>query len=193
VAAAKIMSRVKHIACVTIIGLAVLLIFPGWSTTVADTIRLRPGATFLSGLIGLAAFILFVGLSLVLVIVAAIFLAGIQLTELVPMVVVGGLIGYAAVIVGFWMLAAFLAEVIAGLAIGRLAFRDQGFGTRLVALIVGILVIGLILSVPFLGGILGFLVLLFALGSVCLWFVGQAPAQSFAPVPPQKPIPASVI
>jgi len=49
----------------------------------------------------------------------------------------GESIGYAAVIVGFWIVAAFLAEALAGLAIGRLALRDDGLGVRLGALVLG--------------------------------------------------------
>src|SRR5262245_993145 len=184
----KTFSRLKHAACVAIVGLIAVLLFPRWSTAVADTIRTRPGAAFMSGLVGFTAFIAFLVVTIFVIVVAAVLLAGVRLTELVPMVIVGGIVSYAAVIVAFWLLAAFLAEALAGLAVGRMAVRDQGLGARLVALILGVVVIVLILSVPILGSALGFFILIFALGSVGLWMIGQTPPQSFAPLPAEKPM-----
>jgi hypothetical protein len=179
---------------VALVGLAVLLLFPRWSTAWADTIRTRPGASFVGGLLGLGAFIAFLVVTVVVIAVAAIFLAGVRLTELVPMVVVGGMVGYAAVIVGFWILAAFLAEALAGLAVGRLALRDDAVGVRLGALVLGLLLVGVVLSVPYLGGLIGFVIFIFGIGSICLWLIGQTPAaQSFGPPASNKPMPATVL
>jgi cytoskeletal protein CcmA (bactofilin family) len=188
----KTISSIKHLACVAIVGLFVLLVFPRWSTTWADTIRTRPAASFLSGLIGLAAFIVMLVMAVVVIVVAAILLAGIRLDELVPMVVVGGMVGYAAMIVGFWLLAAFLAEALTGLAVGRCALRDDGIAARLGALILGIVLIGLLLGVPYVGGLVAFVVVIFGIGSICLWMIGQEPPQSFAPQPQGKPMTASL-
>jgi cytoskeletal protein CcmA (bactofilin family) len=189
----KTISSLKHLACVAIVGLLVLLVFPRWSTAWADTIRTRPAASFVSGLVGLAAFIALLVLAVVVIIVAAILLAGIRLDELVPMVIIGGMVGYAAMIVGFWLLAAFLAEALTGLAVGRAAVRDDGIMARLAALILGIVLLGLLFSVPFLGGIVGFVVLTLGIGSICLWMFGQEPPQSFAPLAQGKPMLASEV
>ena len=189
----KSISTVKHLACVVIVGLFVLLVFPRWSLAWADTIRTRPAASFVSGLIGLAAFIALLVLAVVVIVLAAILLAGIRLDELVPMVIVGGMVGYAAMIVGFWLLAAFLAEALTGLAVGRCALQDDGIAARLGALILGIVLLGLLLTVPYLGGIVGFVILTFGIGSICLWIFGQEPPQSFSPQPQGKPITASAM
>ena len=133
-------------------------------------------------------------LAVVVVILVAVFFANVQLTEMVPLVVIGGMVGYAAVIVGFWFVAAFLSEALAGFALGRLAFRNDGLGVRLGALLLGILLIGLLLSVPVLGGLIGFVVFIFGIGSICLWLIGQTPAaESLGPPAPAKPMPATVL
>jgi hypothetical protein len=143
--------------------------------------------------LGFAFFIAFLIVTVLIVILLAVFLANIRLTEMVPMVVIGGMVGYAAVIVGFWFVAAFLSEALAGLAVGRLALRNDGLGVRLGALLLGILLIGLLLSVPVLGGLIGFVVFIFGIGSICLWLIGQSPAESFGPPAPAKPMPATVL
>ena len=90
------------------------------------------------------------------------------------------------------MIAATLMVLLAGLAIGRMALRDEALATRLGALAVGVLAIAVVLSIPYLGALVGFVVLIFALGGICLWLVGPAQPQSFAPLPAAKPIPASL-
>jgi cytoskeletal protein CcmA (bactofilin family) len=189
--------RVRHLACVAIVGLVVLLVLPRWSGAWADNIRQRPGASFLSGILGFIAFIALLVIAVVVIIVAAILLGIATLGELIPMVIVGGIVGYLALIVGFWLLAAFLAEALTGLAVGRMAIGGNSVATRVVALILGLIVVGLVLSIPFVGPWIGFVILLFGLGGFCLWLVGSSPAEeTFGPPPPMagqppmKPMPA---
>jgi cytoskeletal protein CcmA (bactofilin family) len=191
-ALAKVFGRLRHVACVLIVGLATLLILPRWSDAWADTIRTRPLASFASGLAGLAAFIVLLVVAVIAIVFVALALGIASLSELVPMVVVGGIVGYIALILAFWLLVAFLAEAIAGLAVGRLAIHDEGLTARLGAMVVGVIAIAILLSVPYVGSLLGFVVIMFAIGSICLSLFGPAPPQSFAPPPPGKPIPSAL-
>ena len=78
----------------------------------------------------------------------SVLLLGIRLTELAPVVAIGGAVGYAAVFVGFWIVFAFLAEALAGFALGRMMFREESVGVRIGALLLGALVVGVMVSVP---------------------------------------------
>ncbi len=189
---AKFFTRAKHIACVALVGLLALLVLPRWSTAWADTIRTRPAASFASGLVGMAAFLVLLVLALIVIGIATVLLVGVRLTELVPMVLIGGAVGYAALIVGFWLLSAFLAEALTGLAIGRTAIRTDALPARLLALVIGAVVIGLLLSVPYLGWLVGFAITILGIGSIGLWMTGQGTPQSFAPLPSGKPVMAAV-
>jgi cytoskeletal protein CcmA (bactofilin family) len=190
---AKIFGRLRHLVSVLLVGVVALLLLPRTTAAWAETIRTRPAASLLSGSLGLLAFIALLVVAFVVIVFVAILLGVATLGELVPMVIVGGIVSYAALIVGFWLVAAFLAEALTGLAVGGIAFRDSSFVTRLAALLTGVFPIALLLNVPYLGGILGFIVLLFGLGSICLWLIGQAPTQSFAPLPAGKPVPATMV
>jgi hypothetical protein len=189
----KVLSRLRHVVSVLLVGLVALSIMPRPLKIWADTICQRPAMSLLSGLLGLLAFIALLVVAVVVIVAAAILLGVATLGELIPMVIVGGLVGYAALIVGFWIVVAYLAEVIAGLALGRLAFQQSGLSAKLPGgLVVGVLILALMLSVPYVGGIMGFLVVVWALGSICLWLVGKSPPQSFAVPAPAKPTPAYV-
>jgi len=64
----------------------------------------------------------------------------------------------------------------------RIRFVIDGLAVRLGALLLGLLLVGIILSVPFLGWLIGFVIFIFGIGSICLWLIGQTPAaQSFGP------------
>jgi cytoskeletal protein CcmA (bactofilin family) len=180
-------SRLRHVICVGLVGLSVLVFFPRASGAWADNIRNRPAASFFVGIVGLIAFIAILVLAAVAIILIAVLLGLASLTELVPMLIVGGGVGYVALIVGFWLLWAFLAEALAGMALGRMALRDESFTARIGALVVGIVIVSLVLSIPYIGPWLGFLVVLLGLGGFCLWLAGTSPSESFVPV--TSPVP----
>lgn len=185
---AQTFTRLRHGVCVALIGLAVLLLFPRWSGAWADTIRTRPAASLLSGLVGFVVFIALLLIAAIVLVLAAIVAGVATLHELLAMVIVGGIVGYAALIVGFWLIAWFLAEALAGLALGRLALPKDALSTRIVALLLGLVVIGLVLSIPYVGFWLGWVVLFFGLGGFCLWLIAPSPPERL--LPPAKPLPA---
>src|SRR5205823_6399687 len=135
--ATKALVRLRHLICVALVGLVVVLLMPRASTAWADLIRTRPLPTFFAGLVGLAVFCLFLFVAIFAIILGTIILAGVRLSELAPLVAIGGTVGYAAVFVGFWIVFAFLAEALAGLALGRMFFRENNVGVRMCALLLG--------------------------------------------------------
>jgi cytoskeletal protein CcmA (bactofilin family) len=190
----KALVRLRHLISVGLVGVVVLLLLPRATTTSADLIRTRPFATLLGGLVGFGAFVAFLVVAAFIIVAAILLLVGVRLGELAPIIAVGGTVGYAAVIVGFWMVFSFLAEALAGLALGRMVLRDEGLGVRIGALVLGLLVVGALLSLPYVGILAGYAVLLFGLGAICLRLVGQVPnVTAFGPAPPAKPVPATAL
>jgi cytoskeletal protein CcmA (bactofilin family) len=187
---AAALDRLRHAVSVLIVGLAALLLLPRGSRTWAETVRTRPAGSFLGGVLGVLAFVALLVVLVVAIIALAILFGVTTLSELVPAVIIGGLVLYAAVIVGFWMLAAFVAEAIASLALGSAAIRGDSFAARAGALALGLVVVALLLSIPYAGPWLGLLVFLFGFGGFCLWLIGFAPtSRPEATTPP----PAGVV
>jgi cytoskeletal protein CcmA (bactofilin family) len=186
--------RLRHVISVGLVGLVTVLLFPRTSTAWADMIRTRPLPTFLAGLVGLAVFVLFAIVAGFAILVATIFLAGARFSELAPLVAIGGTVGYAAVFVGVWIMFQFLAEALAGLTFGRMIFQEESLSVRIAALAIGVLLVGLVVSVPYLGLFVWAIFFILGLGAICLRLIGQAPVSTaFGPAPPAKLVPAAAL
>lgn len=185
-------SRLRHFLCAALIGLVVFLVMPKSSLAWADNIRTRPLASFGSGILGfLGFFVVLFGIIFATVIIA-IGVGVSTLTELVPTVVIGGILGFFVLVFIFSIFSAFLAEAVVGLAIGRMFLKQDNFGARLGAFLVGLVVVALLLSIPVAGVYLAFLVFLFGLGGYTLWLAGFEPVSDLVPAqssPSQRPIP----
>jgi cytoskeletal protein CcmA (bactofilin family) len=180
-------SRLRHFLCAAFIGLVVFLVMPKSALAWADNVRTRPLASLGGGILGFFGFcIVAAGVIFATVIIAI--GAGIStLTELIPTVIVGGVLGFSILVFVFFLFIAFLAEAVVGLALGRLVLRHDNFGSRLVAFLLGLVVVALLLSIPKAGFFLGFLVLLFGLGGYTLWLAGFEPVLDT--IPPTSPPP----
>lgn len=180
-----VLSRLRHVLCAGLIGLVVFLLMPKSSLAWADNIRTRPLASLGGGILGFFGFFI-VGIGLVIATVAIAIGVGLAtLTELLPTVIVGGILGFAILIFVFGLFAAFLAEAVVGLALGRVFLRPNNFAARLGAFLIGLAMVGLALSFPYAGIFLAIVVFLFGLGGYTLWLCGFEPVVDT--LPPSSP------
>ncbi|MFN0020402.1 MAG: hypothetical protein ACKVP0_19255 [Pirellulaceae bacterium] len=184
-------SRLRHFLCAALIGLVVFLVMPKSSLAWADNVRTRPLASLGSGILGMIGFfVVLIGI-IIATVVIAIGVGVSTLTELVPTVVVGGILGFFVLVFIFSIFSAFLAEAVVGLALGRMFLKQDNFGARLGAFLVGLAVVALLLSIPVAGIYLAFLVFLFGLGGYTLWLAGFEPVSDLVPAqssPPPRPM-----
>ena len=168
----RAISVLGRYAALLLVGLGVVLIAPRWTRRIADNIQTHPIGSFFLGLAG------GVGLLILLpsIILGAIFFAAfagfIKLTALVPVFIVLGLSGCAMLVVGFWFFTGYLAEIVVGLLVGRwfLALANpKPSQNRFLSLIAGLVLLALISSVPYVGPIVGWLFVVFALGALVRW------------------------
>jgi hypothetical protein len=164
-----VVSRARHAASVVIVGLFFVLLFPRWTAEWTENIRTRPAACLAGGATGFAVIVGLFFLAILAIVLAAIFCGLTTLYDLLPLVIVGGIVSYLALIVFVWLLAAFLAEALGGLALGRSIVKGEHLPARLGALLLGVLIVVAVLSVPYLGGLVGFVLLLLAIGGIVLW------------------------
>jgi len=137
-------------------GAAVVLLLPRAAVAAADAIRARPGPAFLLGL-GLLV-VLPIALVVLMVTVVGIPLA---------------LVGWAV-----YAVALYLSQVFVGLAIGWLILArsrlggDTGRGFNLLAMAIGVVVLGVLrlLPIPFFGGLVAVLTAIAGLGALALAF-----------------------
>lgn len=133
-----------------VLGAVLLLAFPGASRRLAERVRSEP---LRSGGFGLAVL---VGVPILLVLVAITIIG-------IPLAIVGALL---------FALAAWIASVYGRYAVGEWLLGYVGTDNRWAALLVGMVAVGLVGLVPFLGGFVEFLVLLLGLGGLAFAGLG---------------------
>lgn len=175
-----VLGKVRHFACVAILGLAMVLVFPGWSTTLADNVRTRPLASLLGGVAAIVGFIVLLLIVLVAMIAIAVLAGFATLSELSAVTIVLGLLSMIGLAGGFWLFTTYLASAIAGLAIGRMALRSPGASQLVVALLAGLVIFALASSILYAGGIVAFVGMLLALGGLALWLISGRELQTTA-------------
>lgn len=129
-----------------VLGAILLLAFPAGSRRLADDIESRPVR---AGLYGLAVII---GVPILLIVLVVTIIG-------IPLAIVG------AILFG---LTAWVASVYGRYAVGEWLVGYTDVDNRWVALLVGLVVVGLVALVPLLGGIVEFLVLLLGLGGLAV-------------------------
>lgn len=127
-----------------VLGAVLLLAFPAGSERLLGRMREEP---LMSGLYGLGVL---VGVPILLVLVAITIIG-------IPLAVIGAVL---------FALAAWIASIYGRYAVGDWLAGYAGIDSRWVALVVGLVAVGLVGLVPFLGGLVEFLVLLLGLGAL---------------------------
>ncbi|MGI8978194.1 MAG: hypothetical protein ACR2FY_03100 [Pirellulaceae bacterium] len=187
-----IYNGLRNFICAALIGLVVFLVLPKSSLAWADNVRTRPLASFGGGILGvIGAGIVAIGL-IIATIIIAIGAGMATLTDLVPTVVFGGILGFCILVFVVAMFFAFLAQAVVGLALGRVFLKQDNFGTRLGAFLIGLVIVALSVSVPYAGFFLLCVVFLFGLGGYTLWLAGFEPVGDSEPPANPPPRPATL-
>jgi hypothetical protein len=158
----------------SLLGLLVVLLFPGAAQSAADTIRASPWSS-----LGLG-FVLLVGVPMlaIMVFVAGLFVGGWWL---------------ALMLLALYAISATIGYVIAAEFVGRLVLRlvDKRTEHLVWGLLLGLVLLGVIGQVPFLGGLATFAALVFGLGALALAASRAYPRPSTSTTPrtPPTPIP----
>jgi hypothetical protein len=170
--AERLLTHLRRLIALFVVGLVLVWLAPGWVRRLADTMKHRPLPSLGWGLAGL------IGVPIVMVALIAIIAfiavaAGLlSLGRLVALVIGLGLLSEGAVAVGFWITLAFLAHVVVGFLLGRLSLERMApgrAGGRVLPLLVGLVILAVLGAVPVLGALVRFVVALLGLGVVCLW------------------------
>ncbi|MEX5256806.1 polymer-forming cytoskeletal protein [Kocuria arenosa] len=163
-------------------GLLALWLLPRAVTGAASTLRARPWLSLGWGALTIAGTAVAVLAVLVVSILLAIALGWLTLAGLAAAVVTTAVVFDLVLMLGLVLAVALLAPVVVAYTAGGLLVRDSapaGFGKRVLALALGLLIYVLLRAVPFLGPVVGLLVALFGVGAVVVW-AGDAARRSRA-------------
>ena len=188
-----ILDAIKHFVVVVLVGALALWLLPGLTRASAEAIRRRPLASFGSGLLAALGWLLgFIGIVLV-IILAAILFGLIGFGELAGLIFIAGLVVILVVTFAFFIICAYLADALVGLALAGLVRREAGSRWMDLGLLAaGAAVVVLLTSVPVAGGWIKLVVAILGLGGLALaaWTAWRARRGAPVAVAPQPAQPA---
>jgi len=188
----SIVSELQRFVTLLLIGLLLVWIFPKWMNNMAEPIQTRPLPTLGWGFVALCLFILLIIIVPIAAILLAILFGLTTLGGLAWMTGIVGILGEIGIIVGFIVFVAYIAEAVVALAFGRwlLGLIQPTLAEgRVLPLIVGLLILVILTAIPIIGGLIGFVVLLFGLGALWRQF-RRRPTTSVVVEPTPTPLPA---
>jgi hypothetical protein len=180
-----IFDALRHFVVLLILGALILWFVPRFLGTADATLRGRPGASLLWGLLTIVGYVVFVIAALIVMILLAIVFGVLNIGALVAIDLIAGLLTISTVTFGFVLAVAYLADLVVGIALARLVAREptlawwQQFGI----LAAGVAVVVIVTSLPIIGGVAKLVVILFGLGAVALiaWAAWRPPSATAAP------------
>jgi cytoskeletal protein CcmA (bactofilin family) len=174
----------RRLAGLLLAGLLLLWLAPTWTRRLADRLEAQPLPSLGWGAVAFVACIAALLGILILTIILAIIFGSLTLGGLVAMIVSLGLLASAGMVIGYIAFSAYLAEGIVAYMAGRWLLRrtlPAWAEQPVVPLVVGLVLYVLLRAIPWIGWLVGVLVVLLALGT--LWAWGRATFSRARPTP----------
>jgi hypothetical protein len=214
-----VLDALRQFVAVVVIGLIALWLWPRAIRTAESAVRERPLPALGIGLVSLIGYFIALVAIVVVAIVLAIALAALGFGALLGIDLFAAFVAAAGLTLAFVLSVGFLADAIVGLALARLVFARTGSMGRVgrvaaadgstadaplrtdrwadfVPFVVGVAIVVIVTSLPVVGGLAKFIVILFGLGALvwALWnrrdrYVSPgAGAGAATPGPPAPPV-----
>ncbi len=177
--AALLFDFLRQLATLLLVGAMLVWLLPAPLARIADGTLQQPGRSLLAGALTVAALVLGGSVLLLATIVGGVVFGTLTLDGLAGMIVASGSIALAGMIIATIFTGGVVAPVIVGYGVGRslLAWlRPAWLERRLVPLALGVLLVAVLLSVPWVGALMLVLTLLLGLGAIWRERRGEWPA-----------------
>jgi hypothetical protein len=167
-----LIDNLRRLGALTLVGLLLMWIVPRWTRRLVDTVQQQPLPTFGWGLVAaIAVMATALGFGIATGFVAAA-LGASTLFGLMALTIVLGLLGEATLITATIAFTTFVAQAMASYLGGRWLLeriQPQLAAHRVIPLLAGLVIFVAITAIPILGGIIGFVTAVFALGALWIW------------------------
>ena len=179
-------------------GALALWLMPRGLRAADEVVRRRPLPALGSGVLALVGYTVLIVALLVVMVVLAIAFGLLTLGSLVAVDVVTWLLATGGITLGIILAAAFIADGVVGLALGRLVLRNATVGRwqELAVLAAGAAVVVVVTSVPLIGPWVKLVVVLLGLGALAMvawatWRGRRGAPASAGPLPLLPPVAAT--
>ncbi len=165
----RVVSGLYRFIALFLVGALALFVLRRPLEKVLTRARQRPGASLLAGLIALASVVALMILSIVLGIVWSIVFGLSGLSLLVGTYWFAFIVLWVVLAFALFVLVVYAAPIVTGLTAARLALPARnGIWMQLAALAIGLAVYLIVTALPFVGGLLGALAVIFTAGAIVL-------------------------
>lgn len=163
----------RHLLGLIVVGLLAFQFAPAWVRALADTMQAKPLPAFGWGIVAFIAFLFGVLAIIVATIVLMIGFGVATLGNLTGLSFWIGGFSLMTVLIGFGVYTGYIAQIVVSYLGGR-ALLTQIAPTlasgRAVPFLIGVVILVIVMAIPYLGGLIGFIVTLLGLGALWLWF-----------------------
>jgi cytoskeletal protein CcmA (bactofilin family) len=178
------LASLQRLAGLLLIGVLLLWLLPAWTRRMADTVQARPLPSLAWGLIALAALAVAVIAILFVTITLALLFGYLTLGGLAALSVGLGMLVNTMLVIGSIAFMSYVAQVLIAYMAGRWILQrvQPAWAERpVVPLVAGLILYIILRAIPGLGTLVGWLVVLLALGA--LWEWGRATFRRIRPTP----------
>jgi len=168
-------SNLQGFLALLVVGLLMVWLFPKFIYNGVEALRTKPWPSLGWGFVSLIAFFFVVMALIAAIAFLSIFLGIITLGELVGMTLWAGFLALSAFLFAVVFAITYISKIIVSLLVGRWIIRQikpEWAEKPWLPLIVGVILYAILASIPWLGNLFAFVVILFGLGA--LWLFGLA-------------------
>lgn len=172
VAASWVFDLLRNIATLAIFGLLLVWLVPGFLKGLGDKLQTQPVPSLGWGVVAYAAFFFAILLIVVAMIVGGIIFGVISLGGVTATIIWVGILSIFAMIVGFVLFTGFGAQILVAWLSGKWIlgrFNPALAEHKVWPLLLGVVIVGLLVNLPLVGLLIGFLIMFFGLGALWLW------------------------
>jgi len=166
------LNLIRTYVTLLLIGLLLAWLAPRFVKALAESLRARPMPSLGWGIMAYLLFFLALFVLILALVLAGVLFGVLTLGGLSAAAVLSGLVGAAVLVLGFVLVTSWLTKVTVSELIGKLLLNAArpGLGEhRVWPLFVGVAIISVLVSLPFVGWLFGIATVLFGLGSLWIW------------------------
>jgi cytoskeletal protein CcmA (bactofilin family) len=182
-AASFVLDALRRLIALLLVGLLVARFLPSWILKPSEQLQARPWPSLGAGFISLVAAPLALMVAFGVLVVATILFGLLTLGELVGTILSIGLPVLFLGVTVFVLVLSYIPQAVVAYLGGRwILQRARPAAAEKIywPLVLGLVILGLIIAIPFLGGLIQFIIILFGLGAIALLLLGRRPAPAQA-------------
>ena len=170
----------RSVVTLLLFGLLMVRFAPGFLQSLQENVISKFVPSLGWGIIAYAAFFFMLFVIIIVMILGGMIFGFLTLGSVTATIIFSALLALFAMILGFVLVTAFLTKISVGAALGKSIFsyaRSPLAENKYWSLILGLLIIAVLVSLPFIGWLFGLVVLFLGLGAFWLWGRAQLARQ----------------